>query len=72
MPPPTTTSHAPPMPTDQAVAMGFSADRRKRRRQHRLAARRLLASTGVFVPQQAPGTSFHAVAQWHLEQARWL
>lgn len=51
------------MRTKQAVSMGFALDNRKRRRQHRQAARQLLEHGGQI---------FRAVAQWHLHQARWL
>lgn len=58
--------------TERAVSMGYSSDRRKRKRQHRKAARALLRSGGFFNGLSAPGSSFHAVAQWHLAQARAL
>jgi hypothetical protein len=56
----------------QALKMGFSADKRKRRRQHRSAARDLLRSGGFFNRQSVPGTTFWSVAQWHRGQARSL
>lgn len=56
----------------RAVQMGFSADRRRRRREHRQAARKLLREGGILNNFSAPGSTLHAVAQWHLAQARWL
>lgn len=44
--------------------MGYSDDRRKRRNQHRTAAKQLLHNAG--------GGTFRSVAHWHLMQARWL
>lgn len=41
--------------------MGYSSDKRKRRRQHRVAAKRL---------RKQGGSTFHTVARWHLAQAR--
>ena len=61
------------MSNDQALKMGYSADKRKRRRQHRQNARDVLGQGGVFVgipPQR--GSTLYAVAQWNLYQARWL
>lgn len=34
--------------TERAVSMGYSSDRRKRKRQHRIAARALLRDGGFF------------------------
>lgn len=45
----------------RAAAMGYSADKRKRRRQHRKNAR-YLRSVG--------GSITYAVGIWHLQQAR--
>jgi hypothetical protein len=56
----------------QAEQMGFSLDKRKRRRQHRLAAKNLLTNGGVFNGASARGSTFHGVALWHLDQARYL
>lgn len=56
----------------KALKMGFSADKRKRRRQHRSAARDLLRSGGFFNRMSARGTTFGSIAQWHLGQARSL
>lgn len=50
--------------------MGFSADKRKRRREHRQAARKLLRSGGFFNNLSAPRTAYWEVAQWHKAQAR--
>lgn len=56
----------------RAEQMGFSSDKRKRRRQHRNAAKNLLANGGVFNGLSAPGSTFWQVAQWHKSQARAL
>ncbi len=56
----------------RSAQMGFSTDIRKRRRQHRKAARQLLTGGGIFNGLSARGSTFHAVAMWHLEQARAL
>jgi len=56
----------------RAIEMGYSGDKRKRRRQHRLAAKQLLTSGGIFNNFSARGSTFHCVAMWHLEQARAL
>lgn len=61
-----------PLSALQAVSMGYSSDRRKRKRQHRIAARALLRDGGFFNGCSAPGSTFHTVAQWHLAQARAL
>lgn len=58
--------------TERAVSMGYSSDRRKRKRQHRIAARALLRDGGFFNGHSAPGSTSHTVAQWHLAQARAL
>lgn len=55
-----------------AAAHGFSSDIRKRRWQHRRAARNLLKQGGFFNSRSARGTTFGQVAAWHLEQARAL
>lgn len=52
--------------------MGFADDARQRKRQHRRAAKRLLKSGGFFNGNSMRGTTFHAVAMWHLAQARVL
>lgn len=54
----------------EARDMGFSADKRKRRREHRQAARKLLRSGGFFNNLSAPRTTYWEVAQWHKAQAR--
>lgn len=60
------------LPAAKAQKMGFSKDRRKRRSQHRQAARRLIDS-GTLLNTKAPrGSTPHAIAAWHLAQARWL
>lgn len=56
----------------RATALGFSHDKRKRRRQHRSAARKLIKDGGFFNRLSAPGSTFWGVAQWHLGQARAL
>jgi hypothetical protein len=58
------------MKKSQAVGLGYSPDNRKRRRQHRLAAKKLLNEGGIFNNFSARGSSFHQVVLWHLEQAR--
>lgn len=56
----------------QAVKMGFSPDRRKRKRQHRRAAKALIGG-GTFLNATAPrGSTPWLVAKWHLGQARAL
>lgn len=50
----------------------FSPDKRKRRNQHRRAAINLLRNGGVFNNFSAKGTTFNAVATWHLYNARYL
>lgn len=57
---------------ERAISMGYSADRRKRRRQHRKNAKRLLENGGLLNGFSAVGSSFWYVAQWHLQQARYL
>lgn len=56
--------------SEVAQRMGFSTDMRKRKRQHRRKARHLLTNGGLFNGFSAPGSNMHAVAMWHLEQAR--
>lgn len=57
----------------RAAQMGFSTDKRKRRRQHRTAARYLLKNGGFFNGySDRRGSMFNEVAMWHLEQARAL
>lgn len=58
------------MNTTKAVGLGFSYDKRKRRNQHRRAARELLRNGGIFNHFSAPGSSFWMLAQWHKAQAR--
>jgi hypothetical protein len=50
--------------------LGFSADRRKRRNQHRTAAQKLLRSGGLMNWWSARGSTFAGVARWHMEKAR--
>lgn len=58
------------MTTARGLRLGFSTDRRKRRHQHRVCARKLLDS-GIILHTRAPdGSTAYAVAQWHLYQAR--
>lgn len=45
-------------------------DKRKKRRLHRNAAKSLLSNGGLFNNFSAPGSTFYAVAMWHLKQAR--
>ena len=58
--------------TAQALRMGFSADRRRRKRQHRRAARALMQGGTLLNPRAGRGTIPGDVARWHLEQARYL
>lgn len=55
---------------EQIAMMGFSPDKRKRRRQHRHAAKHLLSNGGLFNGFSAPGSTFWCVAQWHKAQIR--
>lgn len=50
----------------------FSSDKRKRRRQHRVAAREMLAGGSLLNATSRPGSTLHSVAMWHLSQARSL
>jgi len=61
-----------PIKETQAVGMGFSRDKRKRRNQHRTAARNLLRNGGFFNCYSARGSTFGDVAAWHIDQARAL
>lgn len=54
----------------QAVANGFSPDNKKRRKQHRRAAKNLFHQGGFFNGYSARGSSMGQVALWHLAQAR--
>ena len=56
----------------QPVQIGFFTDKRRRRRQHRCAARNLLRQGGFFNAWSARGSVFGQVAQWHLGRARAL
>lgn len=60
------------LPLNQALKMGFSSDKRKRRNEHRTAARKLLKSGGFFNGYSARGSTFGEVAAWHLSQAKLL
>jgi hypothetical protein len=52
---------------------GYSPDKRKRRNQHRTAARQLIKDGTFLNPGCAPRGSIPGVmAQWHLNNARWL
>lgn len=54
----------------EAIKLGYSADKRKRRREHRANAKRLIAG-GTFLNARAPKDSIPGfVARWHLAQAR--
>lgn len=53
-------------------ASSYSSDKRKRRRQHRIAAKNLLGQGGFFNAQSARGSTLNTVAGWHLAQARWV
>lgn len=67
---PTLTQALRPLKRRHAIEMGYSPDPRKRRRQHRRAARQLLAAGSLLNPRAVPGTLGWDVAQWHLAQAR--
>lgn len=55
---------------NRAIKMGYSADKRKRRRQHRQAARQLMGA-GTLLNSKTPRNSTPGlVARWHLAQAR--
>lgn len=54
----------------KALEMGYSSDKRKRRNQHRTAARKLLNSGGFFNGFSTRGSTFHSIAAWHLANAR--
>ncbi len=54
------------------LAASYSTDKRKRRNQHRTAAKRLLKGGGFFNGYSARGSTFWYVAQWHLSQARYV
>lgn len=56
--------------TKRAVEMGYSCDKRKRRRQHRTAANHLAHSGGFFNGYSNPGSTLWEVMQWHKEQSR--
>ncbi len=51
----------------------WPTDKRKRRRAHRQAAKALMGMGTFLNPGRSPrGSTPHAVAQWHLQNARWL
>ena len=56
------------------VDLGFSHDRRRRRRQHRDAAKELLfgSGAGLMNGMSARGSTTWWAAQWHLYNARYL
>jgi hypothetical protein len=56
----------------RAAELGFSLDKRKRRRQHRRQAKNMLVSGGFFNGLSSPGSTLFEIAQWHKEQARAL
>ena len=51
---------------------GYSLDKRKRRNQHRRNARHILQSGGFFDNFASHGSTLWCIAQWHLNQARYL
>lgn len=57
---------------DKAIRMGYSADKRKRKNQHRELAKQLLGENGFFAQGKQRGTTMNALAHWHLAQARLL
>lgn len=61
------------LPPKQAAEMGYSRDRRKRRHQHRAAARKLMGAGSLLSPGRTqPGSNIHGVVVWHLFNARFL
>ncbi len=56
----------------RAAELGFSLDKRIRRRQHRQQAKKLLVSGGFFNGFSSPGSILFEIAQWHKSQARAL
>lgn len=54
-----------------AIVYGYSADKRKRRNQHREAAAALGKDTGFFSDNRK-GTIGNSLVSWHLKQARYL
>ena len=64
--------HLSVMPKEQAIELGYSSDKRKRRREHRAASKRLLEEGGIFNGFCAVGSSFWCIAQWHSFNARRL
>lgn len=60
------------LPQERARDMGYSDDKRKRRRQHRKNARNLMGAGTFLNPRRAPiGSIPYEVAQWNLFQARY-
>lgn len=55
-----------------AAQYGFSSDKRKRRNQHRNAAKNLLSEGGFFNGFSARGSTFGQISIWHLYNARYL
>lgn len=55
---------------DKAVEMGYSRDRRVRRRQFRDNAKYLLNAGSFLNPKSVKGTTNYSVAQWHIFQSR--
>ena len=56
--------------TARALKMGYSADKRKRRRQHRQAARQLMGAGTLLNARSSLQSIPVIVAAWHLAQAR--
>jgi hypothetical protein len=56
----------------QYLVERFSTDKRKRRRQHRRAAKRLIENGTLLNARATSGTVPYSVAWWHLQQARYL
>lgn len=58
---------------NRRLGSSYSSDKRKRRRQHRHAAKALVGAGTFMNPGRAPvGSTLWTVAQWHLANARWL
>lgn len=58
------------MTQQEARQRGFSADKRKRRREHRQAARALIHGGTLFNARAPIGSIPWEVSRWHLWQAR--
>ena len=57
------------MKDNQAISMGYSADKRKRKNQHRTCSKEILKEFGFFARGNQRGTTMNGIALWHLSQA---